>query len=154
MNIAKNIRFKFILVCLLLASGSVFADFKSDIIQSCKTYQQGMDRNEINPCKLYIDGFIDSSLLSESAAIKPEALLDKPAEQTSDFMKRAYQTRVTARTSLVANKEIHEFCIPLETDRKSVASKVAKSMNIDELQGKPLKQVVFETLESNFPCSK
>ena len=154
MNITKHLSIKIISVCLLLTSGIVFADFKSDIIKSCKAYQQGIDRNEINACKLYIDGFIDSSLLSESAALKPEALIDKQAKKTSDFMKRAYKTRVTERSSLMKNEESHAFCIPLETDRKAVASQVAKSMKIDDLKMKPLKQVVFETLESGFPCSK
>lgn len=143
---------KFIFVCFLLASGSAFADFKSDIIKSCKAYQQGIDRSEINPCKLYIDGFIDSSLLSESAVVKPEALIDNPREQVSDFVKRAYKTRVTARKSLMENEGVYEFCIPLEDDRKRVASKVAKSMKIDDLETKPLKVVLFETLVSDFPC--
>lgn len=143
---------KFIFVCFLLASGSVFADFKSDIIKSCKAYQQGIDRSEINPCKLYIDGFIDSSLLSESAVEKPEALIDNPRLPVSDFVKRAYKTRVTTRSSLTEKGGAHEFCIPLEDDRRKVASKVAKSMKIDDLQTKSLKVVLFETLVSDFPC--
>ena len=154
MYITKSRWITIISVCLTFASGSVFADFKSDIIKSCKAYQEGTDRNEINPCKLYIDGFIDSSLLSESAAVKPEALLDKQLKITSDFMKRAYKTRVTERVSLMKNAESHAFCIPLETDRKIVASQVAKSLNITDLEYKPLKKVLFEALESDFPCSK
>jgi len=152
MNTTKNLSLKLISVILLFASGSVFADFKSDIIKSCKAYQQGVDRNEINPCKLYIDGFIDSSLFSESAVVKPEALLDSSTEQASDFMKRAFKTRVTARSSLMKNDDSHSFCIPLENDRKAVASQVAKSIIIGDLQVKPLKQVLFETLVSDFPC--
>jgi len=154
MYITKNRWIKIISVCLIFASGSVFADFKSDIIKSCKAYQEGTDRNEINPCKLYIDGFIDASLLSESAAVKPEALLTKQSKKTSEFMKRAYETRVSERKSLMKNNVIHAFCIPLETDRKAVASQVAKSLNIADLKNKPLKKVLFEALESDFPCSK
>jgi hypothetical protein len=152
MKFTKNFIAKFIFVGFLLASGSVFADFKSDIIKSCKAYQQGIDLSEINSCKLYIDGFIDSSLLSESAVVKPEALIDNPRAPVSDFVKRAYNTRVTARSSLTEKGGEHEFCIPLEEDRRKVVSKVAKSMKIDDLQAKSLKEVLFEALVSEFPC--
>jgi hypothetical protein len=152
MKFTKNFIAKFIFVCFLLASGSVFADFKSEIIKSCKAYQQGIDRSEINPCKLYIDGFIDSSLLSESAVVKPEALIDNLRSPVSDFVKRAYNTRVTARSSLTEKGGDHAFCIPLEEDRRKVVSKIAKSMKIDDLETKYLKEVLFETLVSDFPC--
>lgn len=138
-------------VILLFISGSVYADFKSDIIQSCTAYQQGIDKREINACKLYIDGFIDSSLFSENAVTKPEAQISQKT-QRSDYLKRAYETRLMTTSSMLKDENAHEFCIPLEYDRKEVASQVAKSMNITALENSPLKQVLFETLVAKFPC--
>ena len=62
-----------VVTSVLLIPTIVLADFKSDIIASCSAYQQELDKKEINACKLYIDGFIDSSLLTKDGAVKPQA---------------------------------------------------------------------------------
>ncbi|MBA6288590.1 MULTISPECIES: Rap1a/Tai family immunity protein [unclassified Colwellia] len=130
----------------------VKADFKSDIISSCKAYQQGDDKSEINACKLYIDGFIDSSLLNDDGVVKPKAMIERTAPEQSDFLKRAYRTRVLTTSSMLSNEEAYQFCIPREYDRKEIASSIAKSMDINQLADKQLKQVIFETLIADFPC--
>ena len=137
---------------LLAMSTVVKADFKSDIISSCKAYQQGDDKSEINACKLYIDGFIDSSLLNDDGVVKPKAMIERTAPEQSDFLKRAYRTRVLTTSSMLSNEEAYQFCIPREYDRKEIASSIAKSMNINQLANKQLKQVLFETLIADFPC--
>lgn len=137
---------------LLAMSTAVKADFKSDIISSCKAYQQGEDKSEINACKLYIDGFIDSSLLSDDGVVKPKAMIERTAPEQSDFLKRAYRTRVLTTSSMLSNEDTYQFCIPREYDRREIASSIAKSMDINQLAHKQLKQVVFETLIANFPC--
>ncbi|MBA6224439.1 hypothetical protein H4J51_17075 [Colwellia sp. MB02u-18] len=130
----------------------VKADFKSDVISSCKAYQQGDDKSEINACKLYIDGFIDSSLLNDDGVVKPKAMIERTAPEQSDFLKRAYRTRVLTTSSMLSNEEAYQFCIPREYDRKEIASSIAKSMDINQLADKQLKQVIFETLIADFPC--
>lgn len=139
-------------VGLLVIPMSAIANFKSDIIDSCKAYQQGEDKSEINACKLYIDGFIDSSLLTKDGVVKPKAMIERKSAPQSDFLKRAYQTRVLTTSSILKNEEAHQFCIPLEYDRKKIASTVAKSMDISQLTNKQLKEVLFETLITHFPC--
>ena len=97
----KNLLCNLATLSVLILSNNSFADFKSDIISSCTAYQQGKDKSEINACKLYIDGFIDSSLLSQDAIEKPKEMINKEKPQQSDFLKRAYQTRVfTSPSSL------------------------------------------------------
>lgn len=138
---------------LILIPTIVLADFKSDIIASCSVYQQGHDKKEINACKLYIDGFIDSSLLTEDAAIQTKAMIASKPRQQSAYLKRAYQTRVNDPSFLRNHKE-YQFCIPREYDRKVVASNIAKSMDITQLADKALKEVLLETLIADFPCSQ
>ena len=137
---------------LLAMSTAVKADFKSDIISSCKAYQQGEDKSEINACKLYIDGFIDSSLLNDDGVVKPKAMIERTAPEQSDFLKRAYRTRILTTSSMLNNEDAYQFCIPREYDRREIASSIAKSMNINQLANKQLKQVLFETLIADFPC--
>ncbi|MBA6292663.1 hypothetical protein H4J58_10060 [Colwellia sp. MB3u-70] len=137
---------------LLAMSTAVKADFKSDIISSCKAYQQGEDKSEINACKLYIDGFIDSSLLNDDGVVKPKAMIERTAPEQSNFLKRAYRTRVLTTSSMLSNEEAYQFCIPREYDRREIASSIAKSMDINQLAHKQLKQVIFETLIADFPC--
>ena len=144
---------KLTVVGLILTPTVVLADFKSDIIASCTAYQQGYDKKEINACKLYIDGFIDSSLLTEDAAIQTQAMIASKPRELSAFLMRAYRTRVNDPAFLSNHKE-YQFCIPREYDRKVVASGIAKSMNIKLLADKPLKEVLLETLIADYPCSQ
>ncbi|UUO24448.1 hypothetical protein FGD67_15355 [Colwellia sp. M166] len=152
MNNLKNLMHKTILVVLLLTSTQVLADFKSDIIASCSAYQLGEDKSAINACKLYIDGFIDSALLTEDAVIQSKAMIESQASEQSAYLKRAYQTRVSDQAFLNNHKD-YQFCIPREYDRKVVVSAIAKSMDIKQLADKSLKEVLFETLIADFPCS-
>jgi len=152
MKTLKLLILNMVTIGLLTMSTAVKADFKSDIISSCKAYQQGEDKSEINACKLYIDGFIDSSLLTENGVVKPKAIIERIAPQQSDFLKRAYRTRVLTTSSMLSNEEAHQFCIPREYDRREIASSIAKSMDINQLAHKQLKQVLFETLIADFPC--
>lgn len=142
-----------IVIGLIAIPTIALADFKSEIIASCTAYQQGKDKKEVNACKLYIDGFIDSSLLTEDAAVKPEAMINRMPKEQSNYMKRVYQTRVNDSAFRSSHKD-YQFCIPRENNRKTVASKIAKSMDISQLENKPLKEVIFETLITDFPCGQ
>ena len=140
-----------IVIGLIAIPTVVLADFKSEIIASCSSYQQGQGKNEINACKLYIDGFIDSSLLTEDAVIQPKSLINNKPKEQSAYLQRAYQTRVND-LSFRRDHQDYQFCIPREYTRKAVASDIAKSMDIQQLTQKPLKEVLFETLITDFPC--
>jgi hypothetical protein len=130
---------------------TAFADYKSDIIASCTDYQQGKDNREINACKLYIDGFIDSALQTDDATISHKAPEAKEFSQSS-YLKRAYKTRVYNPTLKKANDATRYFCIPKDHDRKAVASKIAKSLAIEQLNSKAFKEVVLDALIAEFPC--
>jgi hypothetical protein len=152
----KKLKYKVVgmaVMGLIFLPTIVLADFKSDIIASCSAYQQGHDKNEVNACKLYIDGFIDSSLLTDDAAVQTKAMIASKPKEQSAFLKRAYQTRVNDPSFLRNHKE-YQFCIPREYDRKVVASGIAKSMDINQLADKPLKEVLLETLIADYPCSQ
>lgn len=152
MNVFQNKLCRLITISVVMIPGIALADFKSDIIESCTNYQQGKDKSEINACKLYIDGFIDSSLLSEYAVSKPKAMIKKDSYQQSEFLQRAYSTRVITSPSSLSTPVSYKFCIPLEYDRKIVASTVAKSLDIASLEDEPLKVVLSKSLTKNFPC--
>ncbi|GAA5135218.1 Rap1a/Tai family immunity protein [Thalassotalea piscium] len=154
MNTLKSFIFTALALMLLVSPLSAFANFKSAIIDSCSTYQQDSKKEKINACKSYIDGFIDSSLITDDAVIKPKAQISQQAEPKSDYLKRAYQTRLLTTSSMLDNEQAHEFCIPRELDRQSIASKVAQSIDIQKLEHKTLKEVLLETLIINFPCQQ
>ncbi|XQW84963.1 Rap1a/Tai family immunity protein [Thalassotalea piscium] len=139
---------------LVLTPSVVLADFKTDIIDSCKAYQQGKDTSRINACKLYIDGFIDSALITEDAVIKPRAVIAHQKKPQSDYLKRAYKTRLLTTSSMLPNEDAHQFCIPKELERQALASMVAKSIDINKLANKSLKEVLFDTLIEEFPCKE
>lgn len=136
-----------------LVSISAKADYKSSIIESCTAYQQGQDNDEVNACKLYIDGFIDSSLLAEEGAVKINGTLQSVEKPQSEFIKRVYQTRLLTRNTLADEEMTYQFCIPRELNRKIIASNIAKALDIKKLENELLKVVVFEALTNKYPCS-
>ena len=154
MKTLRNNIFTMFTAVLVLVPSISLADYKSDIITSCNVYQKGTDKSEINACKLYIDGFIDSSLLSESAAVLPKSMINEKAVKQSAYLKRAYQSWGFNGNSSSLAAVSYQFCIPLEYDRKQVASTVAKSLDIKKLQEQKLKVILLESLIMNFPCEK
>ena len=151
MNISKSLSVSVIAAIMVITPRIAYADFKTEIINSCTAYQKGTDTSKINACKLYIDGFIDAALLTEEGTTKSKAMIQQSQEQ-SDYLKRAYQTRLLTTSSLITNEDAHQFCIPKEYDRQAIASSLAKSLNINDLNNLPLKQVLFNTLITHFPC--
>lgn len=152
MKILKSLRLKLVAITLLMSPLVVLADFKADIINSCTDYQKGKDKSGINACKLYIDGFIDSSLLTEDGVVKPKAMINTQPKKQSEFLQRAYQTRVLTTSSMLKDEDAHQFCIPSEYTRTEIASKLAKSIDTSQLNNKQLKEVLFDTLVEDFPC--
>ena len=143
---------KVLIVLAALGAGAAQADFKSEIGASCQNYQQGLKVSEINACKLYIDGFIDSSLLADEGAIMPQAIINTERPERSPFIKRVYQTRLLTMSGAQSDSEIHSFCLPMELSRPEIASTLAKAIDIDALESKPMQQVVFDALVQEYPC--
>ncbi|MGJ8679676.1 hypothetical protein [Paraglaciecola sp.] len=138
-------------VCIVSAvSFSATADYKSDIVESCQQYQAGVDKEQVNACKLYIDGFIDAAVLTNNAAIVDQNS-SKESKTKSAFLQRVYQTRLNSNRQ---DSFDYQFCLQVDEDRKHIASKIAKALDISDLASKPLKRVLSETLTSVFPCKK
>ena len=150
MKMFKSIVISMGTVGMLSMSSVSLADYKSDIISSCSKYQQGLDSKDINICKLYIDGFIDALLFTKEGVIKSGEFITLSSSTQSDYAKRAYSTRVSPR---LPPKDNYQFCLYKGYDRKSVASLLARSIDIQQLQSKPLKAVLFTTLTEHYPCS-
>ena len=150
MNTLKNIRLSAVSTLLILLSSMTQANFKPEIIDSCTAYQQGTDKSEANACKLYIDGFIDSSLYTKAGKVETTDVTGNQSAQESDFLQRVYSTRISSR---LPDKVTHQFCIPQKHNRKLIASSIAKSIDIHQLENTPLRDVIFKALAKNFPCS-
>jgi hypothetical protein len=133
-------------------SFSVQADYKGEIIESCEAYQAGTNKEHVNACKLYIDGFIDAALVTEDALIMSVNQNNGGHAEQSAFVQRAYQTRLPRRLSSKIDNVDYQFCLESDPDRVAIASNIAKELNISELESKPLKKILFETLVRIFPC--
>lgn len=131
-----------IIVGLLLTTFAAKADFKSEIIESCTQYQKNDVGKFVNACKLYIDGFIDASMQYHETNINVGK---------SEFIKRVYRTR-TMSGELVSNEFERPFCIPKKLQRQQVASSVAKSINLSNLDIIDFRLVVHQSLVNQYPC--
>lgn len=154
MKVLKKIMLKVLFVGIIVSPSAAIASYKSEIIDSCSAYQAGIDDEHINACKLYIDGFIDASLLTDMGAVMPKEMLNDKTSAKSAYLERAYQTRLLSTASMIKGEDVHQFCIPLEYDRKKIASTLAKSIDINKLADQSLNEVLFATLVINFPCKQ
>jgi hypothetical protein len=141
MNI-KIIKNVFIVTGLTLMSFVVKADFKSEIIESCTEYQKNDGGKFVNACKLYIDGFIDASMQYHESTHN---------DDKNDFIKRVYRTR-TMSGELVSSDFERPFCIPKKMKRQEVASSIAKSMDLSNLDITDFRLVVHHSLVKIYPC--
>lgn len=153
MNLKNSITtLKTLAFSLVFFSTTVEADLKQEISRACSDYQSGEDKSLVNGCKLYIDGFIDSAILSATATLGNSERSQKKLVTENAFFRRAIETRLGEVVSRGTGDTTYEFCIPKNAERSSIASTIAKSMDISSLNEKPLKHILFTTLVSNFPC--
>ncbi|MDU0112477.1 Rap1a/Tai family immunity protein [Psychrosphaera aquimarina] len=137
----KTVKQLFVVVGLSLTSFVATADFKSEIIESCTEYQKNDGGKFVNACKLYIDGFIDASMQYH----------ENTNDDKSSFIKRVYRTR-TMSGEIVNSDFERPFCIPKKLQRQQVASNVAKSIELNNLDIIDFRLVVHQSLVNQYPC--
>jgi len=133
---------------ILLNVPYVYADVQSTLIKSCTMYQQKTDVNQTSRCELYIRGYVDAIVHQQTMGLPTS----RDKSHSSEFIKRAYQTRVANNGFTSDTQGYHNICIKHLQDQQSITTLVAKNLNINELNNKPIGEVVYDTLATQFPC--
>jgi hypothetical protein len=122
---------------------------KQLIVKACENYQRGFEQTLDNPCKTYIDGFIDAFLISQNARIGE---LEKTNNHDrSDLVKRAIKYRVGIKLKSESNDH-YEFCLPENLDRTELKANIIRNLDLDSLTNTPLMLELLTTLKQLYPC--
>ncbi|WP_448567932.1 Rap1a/Tai family immunity protein [Thalassotalea ganghwensis] len=142
------------LAATLVFSQVSFADSVSaTVIESCQTERQTASNSKTSACKVYIEGFLDALAIDWRNITRATPSVAHQNESTG-FINRAYQTRVTERPSLpMANSPSH-ICLPESTSNSLVVETVIKAIKGGSLEKKSLNQTVLDILIEQFPCDK
>lgn len=99
-------------------------------------------------CRFYVAGFLDGALLTDTAIIR--SLTTDGDADTSDFLARAYQTRVGHLRGGAPATALAEFCLPPELTIDDAAREVLPLLRTDP--DTTLQEAVYAAVKTRFPC--
>lgn len=99
-------------------------------------------------CRFYVAGFLDGALLTDTAIVR--SLTTDDDADTSDFLARAYQTRVGHLRGGAPATALAEFCLPPELTIDDAAREVLPMLSTDA--GTTLQEAVYAAVKIRFPC--
>ena len=132
----------------LLFDAKASTSIKHEVVQSCRDYQNGVDKSANNLCKVYINGFIDAAILANDAIVGDKV---ESKEERSALFQRALKYR-TSEGSIASADDSADFCIPSYEKLSSIKSNVINQLNVDELAVKSFKFELHQTLAKLYPC--
>lgn len=106
---------------------------------------------ESDICKAYIHGFLDGAVVTDTALINN--ILEGEKDR-SDFVQRAFATRVGQERFNRNPTYYADFCLPEGVSLQEDAAKIAsdlESANVNKEQD--LANWVYEVIKQDFPCS-
>lgn len=99
-------------------------------------------------CEAYIHGFLDGAVITDTALINN--ILEGEKDR-SDFVQRAFATRV-GQDRLNQNPTYYaDFCLPEGVSLQEDAAKIASDLNASHT-GENLAVSVYEVIKQDFPC--
>ena len=124
---------------------SVFANEKQDInnernlLASCQSLSSTPDHTNSKHCIYFIQGFLAASQAIETS------IIDKQNKK----LYRPYRTR-----GRMLPKKFTHFCVPENESENQVIQTVSNQLPASIESEKMLRDVIFNTLKSEYPCIK
>ena len=100
-------------------------------------------------CSHYIEGFLDGALETDSAIIKK---VDAGDAKHSEFLARAYRTRLGKSLKDLPSTFLADFCLPPLLTRADLVSRIAQQLSGEEQVQPSFSAAVYATVKQQFPC--
>lgn len=102
-------------------------------------------------CRFYIAGFLDGALLTDTAIISSLMAVEPGSDSSSsDYLARAYRTRVGELRGNPPPTALAEFCLPPDLTIDAAAAAVLPLL--DSASGNSLQEIVYAAVKNRFPC--
>lgn len=104
-------------------------------------------------CRFYIAGFLDGALLTDTAIISSLMAVDPGNDSSSsEFLARAYRTRVGHLRGNPPSTALAEFCLPPDLTIDAAAEAVLPLLDVSA--GSSLQETVYAAVKARFPCEQ
>lgn len=138
-----------LIVCLTLAFAMPAAAVQNLSGSKLVDYCAG-DNDKLNACLLYLQGYIDGAVATDSRVVQNVADL---YERNESFSQRAIRTRIQSRLERLGAPSFAGFCIPDPVDIvavvKTLHDYVLAHPEAGDMDGG---EVVLESLREAYPC--
>ena len=144
----RNLARGSVLAALLTGMAAPVAAWNDYVVAACSG-EAGNPEVGHAACSAYIEGFLDGALVTDAAIVES---MSGDQHTTSDYLKRAYQTRVSSQRLNLPPTALAHFCLPENESRADVVETIAADLLAREDDGKPISDVLFGILQSKYPC--
>lgn len=125
--------------------------WNDQVTQACTHEGHAATEAEIAICHAYIEGFLDGAVITDTAVI---ASVGEGAPEESDYLKRAYMTRMGSYNPKLPATALAHFCLPQGMERKQVVETIATAIALDESAAEDVSIALYNVLQASFPCEE
>lgn len=125
--------------------------WNDQVTQACTHEGHAATEAEIAICHAYIEGFLDGAVITDTAVI---ASVGEGAPEESDYLKRAYMTRMGSYNPKLPATALAHFCLPQGMERKQVVETLATAIALDESAAEDVSIALYNVLQASFPCEE
>lgn len=125
--------------------------WNDQVTQACTHEGHAATEAEIAICHAYIEGFLDGAVITDTAVI---ASVGEGAPEESDYLKRAYMTRMGSYNPKLPATALAHFCLPQGVERKQVVETLATAIALDESAAEDVSIALYNVLQASFPCEE
>ena len=97
-------------------------------------------------CRAYINGFLDGAELTDIA------ILNKVKDR-SDFLERAYATRVGSGKGTLPATFFADFCIGKDLSRQQIVDEIMNAFEENPPRGADERVAIYQTIKRLYPCA-
>lgn len=137
------------LAAFFVASHPATFAWNDQVTQACTHEGHAATEIEIAICHAYIEGFLDGAVITDTAII---ASVSDADPEESDYLKRAYMTRVGSYNPKLPATALAHFCLPEGTMRSDVVAAIAEAIALDKGAAEDVSASLYNILQANYPC--
>ena len=150
-NLFRRHLIGFSLAALFSLGHPLAVAWNDQVTQACTHEGHAATEAEIAICHAYIEGFLDGAVITDTAVI---ASVGEGAPEESDYLKRAYMTRMGSYNPKLPATALAHFCLPQGVERKQVVETLATAIALDESAAEDVSIALYNVLQASFPCEE
>ena len=139
------------LASLVLAEVQVAGAWSDHVVAACSDAENGGNEASRAVCHAYIEGFLDGALVTDTAIVRN---VGGEEDMFSNYTMRALRTRVGEVRAPLPATFLADFCLPEESERRSVVQDLAEELATLDFAAEPITEAVYRQIKESYPCPR